>query len=53
MVFSPQVGLHSNIAMLDCDSENPNIIVIDNLRYETVTASGIERMLLLKDCCLK
>jgi DNA polymerase elongation subunit (family B) len=40
MVISPQVGLHANVAVLDYDSEYPNIIVKNNLSYETVMASG-------------
>jgi DNA polymerase elongation subunit (family B) len=39
MVISPQVGVHANVAVLDYDSEYPNIIVRNNISYETVMAS--------------
>jgi len=36
MVFSPQVGLHENVACIDFESMFPNIIVRKNVSYETV-----------------
>ena len=43
MIISPQVGLNSNVAVLDYDSEYPNIIVRNNLSYETVTDCGLRK----------
>jgi DNA polymerase elongation subunit (family B) len=37
MIFSPCVGLHENIAVLDYENEYANLIVRHNLSYETVT----------------
>ncbi len=36
MIFSPQIGLHENIAVLDYNDEFANIIVNENISYETV-----------------
>ena len=41
MLFSPQVGLHENVAALDFESMFPNIIVKRNVSYETVTEEGV------------
>jgi DNA polymerase elongation subunit (family B) len=35
MIFSPQVGLHENVAVLDYNDEFANIIVNNNISYET------------------
>ena len=37
MIFSPIVGLHQNVAVLDYTDEYANIIVNDNISYETAT----------------
>ena len=36
MIFSPQIGLHENVAVLDYNDEFANIIVNENISYETV-----------------
>ena len=36
MIFSPQVGLHENVAVLDYNDEFANIIVNENISYETI-----------------
>ncbi len=36
MIFSPIVGLHENVVVLDYDSEYANLILLHNLSYETV-----------------
>jgi len=36
MIFSPNVGLHENVVVLDYDSEYANLILMHNLSYETV-----------------
>jgi DNA polymerase elongation subunit (family B) len=36
LVFSPKVGLHENVGVLDFESMFPNIIVRHNISYETV-----------------
>ncbi len=36
MIFSPNVGLHENVAVLDYNDEFANIIVNENISYETV-----------------
>jgi DNA polymerase elongation subunit (family B) len=36
MIFSPIVGLHENVVVLDYDSEYANLILMHNLSYETV-----------------
>jgi DNA polymerase I len=45
MIFSPQVGLHENVVVLDYENEYANLILRHNLSYETVT-SGHEKGLL-------
>ena len=35
MIFSPQVGLHENVAVLDYNDEFANIIINENISYET------------------
>jgi DNA polymerase elongation subunit (family B) len=47
MIFSPRVGLHENIVVLDYENEYANLIVSQNLSYETVISSnhgGITRI---------
>ena len=36
MIFSPQIGLHENVAVLDFNDEFANIIVNENISYETL-----------------
>ena len=36
MIFSPLIGLHENVAVLDYNDEFANIIVNENISYETV-----------------
>jgi DNA polymerase I len=45
MIFSPQPGLHENVAALDYESMFPNIIVRRNISYETVTDRGVSTTL--------
>jgi DNA polymerase elongation subunit (family B) len=45
MIFSPRVGLHENVVVLDYEKEYTNLILRHNLSYETVT-SGHEKGLL-------
>ena len=40
MIFSPQIGLHENVAVLDYNDEFANIIVNNNISYETTTSSA-------------
>jgi DNA polymerase I len=35
MIFSPQVGIHENVAVLDYENEYANLILKHNLSYET------------------
>ena len=37
MIFSPLVGLHENVAVLDYNDEFANIIIDNNISYETLT----------------
>jgi len=46
MIFSPRVGLHKNVVVLDYENEYANLIVRQNLSYETVASmshGGITR----------
>jgi len=36
MIFTPQIGLHENVAVLDYNDEFANIIVNDNISYESM-----------------
>jgi DNA polymerase elongation subunit (family B) len=38
MIFSPRVGLHENVVVLDYENEYANLIIRNNLSYETVTS---------------
>jgi DNA polymerase elongation subunit (family B) len=40
MIISPQTGLHENVIVLDYDSEYANLIVNQNLSYETISKNG-------------
>jgi len=35
MIFSPQIGLHENVVVLDYENEYANLILKNNLSYET------------------
>ena len=39
MMFSPQVGLHENVVVLDYENQYANLILKHNLSYETVTSA--------------
>ncbi|MGB6673354.1 MAG: DNA polymerase domain-containing protein [Candidatus Nitrosopolaris sp.] len=39
MIFSPQVGLHENVVVLDYENQYANLILKHNLSYETVTSA--------------
>jgi DNA polymerase elongation subunit (family B) len=44
MIISPKIGVvHENVAELDFASQYPNLIVRDNLSYETVTPEGVRQ----------
>jgi len=38
MIFSPKIGLHENVAVLDYENEYANLILKHNLSYETVAS---------------
>ena len=42
MIFSPQIGLHENVAVLDYNDEFANIIVNENISYETAVKKQTE-----------
>jgi len=39
MIFSPRVGLHENIVVLDYENEYANLILKNNLSYEMVRST--------------
>jgi DNA polymerase elongation subunit (family B) len=45
MIFSPRVGLHENVVVLDYGNEYANLILKHNLSYETVTSTEDERFI--------
>ena len=45
MIFSPQVGLHENVMVLDYENEYANLILKHNLSYETVTSTKDGRII--------
>jgi DNA polymerase elongation subunit (family B) len=59
MIFSPRVGLHENVAVLDYENEYANLILKHNLSYErcsntkgllpTVLESVLKRRIIFKD----
>ena len=59
MIFSPRVGLHENVAVLDYENEYTNLILRHNLSYErcntskgllpTVLESVLKRRIKFKD----
>ena len=44
MIFSPKIGLHENVMVLDYENEYANLILKNNLSYETVTSAEDERI---------
>ena len=38
MIFSPKIGLHENVVVLDYENEYANLILRNNSSYETVTS---------------
>lgn len=40
MIFSPRIGLHENVAVLDYENEYANLILKHNLSYETVMSTA-------------
>ncbi|MGA9150593.1 MAG: DNA polymerase domain-containing protein [Candidatus Nitrosopolaris sp.] len=58
MIFSPRVGLHENVALLDYENEYANLILKHNLSYErcidkgllpTVLENVLKRRIMFKD----
>ena len=46
MIFSPRVGLHENVVVLDYENEYANLIIRHNLSYETVKSPDVDKGLL-------
>jgi DNA polymerase elongation subunit (family B) len=46
MIYSPKVGLHENVAVLDYENEYANLILKHNLSYETVTSTTDGKIIL-------
>ena len=40
MIFSPSIGLHENVMVLDYENEYANLIINNNLSPETINASS-------------
>jgi DNA polymerase elongation subunit (family B) len=38
MIFSPKIGLHENVVVLDYENEYANLILQNNLSYETIAS---------------
>src|SRR3989442_3407288 len=45
MIFSPRVGLHENVVVLDYENEYAKLILKNNLSYETVRSMGDGRIM--------
>ncbi len=45
MIFSPKIGLHENVVVLDYENEYANLILRNNLSYETVTSTDDGRII--------
>ena len=45
MIFSPKIGLHENVMVLDYENEYANLILKHNLSYETVTSTEDGRIM--------
>jgi DNA polymerase elongation subunit (family B) len=46
MIFSPKIGLHENVMVLDYENEYANLILKHNLSYETITSTKDGRIML-------
>ena len=46
MIFSPKIGLHENVVVLDYENEYANLILKHNLSYETITSTKDGRIML-------
>ena len=46
MIFSPKIGLHENVMVLDYENEYANLILKHNLSYETITSTEDGRIML-------
>jgi DNA polymerase elongation subunit (family B) len=45
MIFSPKIGLHEDVVVLDYENEYANLILKHNLSYETVTSTKDGRIM--------
>ena len=45
MIFSPRVGLHENVVVLDYENEYANLILKHNLSYETIASTPDVRII--------
>jgi len=45
MIFSPKIGLHENVVVLDYENEYANLILKHDLSYETVTSTKDGRIM--------
>jgi DNA polymerase elongation subunit (family B) len=45
MIFSPKIGLHENVVVLDYENEYANLILKNNLSYETVSSTEDGRII--------
>ncbi len=45
MIFSPKIGLHENVVVLDYENEYANLILKHNVSYETVTSTEDGRII--------
>jgi len=45
MIFSPRVGLHENVVVLDYENEYANLILKNNLSYETIRSTEDGRIM--------
>lgn len=41
IMFTPEVGLHENVGLLDFESRFPNIMIKNKLSYERITENGM------------
>ena len=45
MIFSPKIGLHENVVVLDYENEYANLILKNNLSYETIASTHDGRII--------
>ena len=45
MIFSPKIGLHENVMVLDYENEYANLILKNNLSYETIVSKTDGRII--------